>query len=70
MPSAASGEISLGGYTDWYMPAKNELEVLYYNLKPNISANAGASGINTNAVPIRVSIYESYPYSFSPNITS
>jgi hypothetical protein len=26
--------LTVGGFTDWYMPAKNELEVCYYNLKP------------------------------------
>jgi hypothetical protein len=24
----------IGGFSDWYMPAKNELEVCYFNLKP------------------------------------
>ena len=42
--------LSIGGYTDWYLPAKNELEVLYYFLKPSISANNTSSGANNNAV--------------------
>lgn len=45
--------LSIGGYTDWYMPAKNELEVLYYNLKPTTYTNNTSSGTNTNAVPSR-----------------
>ncbi len=40
----------LNGYTDWYMPAKNELEVLYYFLKPTTTANDTTSGANINAV--------------------
>lgn len=40
----------LNTYTDWYLPAKNELEVLYYNLKPTTDANNTSSGSNANAV--------------------
>ena len=51
--------LTVGGYTDWYMPAKNELEVCYYNLRPNpgTSNNDTTSGTNTNAVPSRGSNY-------------
>ena len=49
--------VNVGGYTDWYMPAKNELEVCYYNLKPTTAANNTISGTNTNAVPARASNY-------------
>ena len=51
--------LSTGGQTDWYMPAKNELEICYYNLKPNTAANDTSSGINPNAVPSRGSNYTS-----------
>jgi hypothetical protein len=50
-------DLSTGGQTDWYMPAKNELEVCYYNLKPTTQSNSTASGINANAVPARASNY-------------
>ena len=43
-------DLSIGGYTDWYMPAKNELEVLYYYFKPTTTANHTSSGSNANAV--------------------
>jgi hypothetical protein len=46
-----------GGFSDWYMPAKNELEVCYYNLKPTTTSNNTSSGINANAVPARASNY-------------
>lgn len=42
--------LTIGGYSDWYMPAKNELEVLYYFLKPTTATNDTASGSNANAV--------------------
>jgi hypothetical protein len=49
--------LTIGGFSDWYMPAKNELEVCYYNLKPTTTSNFTASGINANAVPARASNY-------------
>jgi uncharacterized protein (TIGR02145 family) len=41
----------IGGYNDWYIPAKNELEILYRNLKPTTNANNTSYGANANAVP-------------------
>jgi len=52
-------DLVTGGYSDWYMPAKNELEVCYYNLKPSTKTNSTSSGINPNAVPARGSNYTS-----------
>jgi hypothetical protein len=52
-------DLNVGGYTDWYMGAKNELEVCYFNLKPSTQGNTGSvnSGINANAVPARAGNY-------------
>jgi hypothetical protein len=51
--------LTIGGFSDWYMPAKNELEVCYYNLKPTTTSNNTSFGTNTNAVPSRGSNYTS-----------
>jgi len=50
-------DLVIGGFSDWYLPAKNELEVCYYNLKPSTTSNNTSSGINANAVPARASNY-------------
>ena len=52
-------DLVIGGFSDWYMPAKNELEVCYFNLKPSTASNDTGSGINANAVPARASNYTS-----------
>ena len=50
-------DLVIGGFSDWYMPAKNELDVCYFNLKPTTTSNDTSSGINANAVPARASNY-------------
>jgi len=49
--------ITAGGQTDWYLAAKNEQEICYYNLKPNTINNVITTGINPNAIPPRASNY-------------
>ncbi len=53
--------LTIGSFSDWYMPAKNELEVCYFNLKPGTTNNNTSSGTNTNAVPSRGSNYTTGP---------
>jgi hypothetical protein len=53
--------LTVGGFSDWYMPAKNELEISYYNLKPKIQDNVTNSGANPNAVPSRGNYSTSNP---------
>ncbi len=49
--------LSIGGYTDWYLPARDELEIAYYNLKPTTTSNDTGYGINAYSVPARGSNY-------------
>ena len=46
-----AAKTGIGGYNDWYIPARNEMQVLYRNLKPDTTANSTAFGANPNAVP-------------------
>ena len=52
-------DLVIGGFSDWYMPAKNEVEICYYNLKPTTQTNNTTYGINANAIPARASNYTS-----------
>ena len=45
--------LSIGGFTDWYLPARWELDIAYFNLKPDTTANNASWGINDYAVPKR-----------------
>ncbi len=51
--------LSIGGFTDWYLPAWYELEIAYFNLKPTTTSNSTSFGINAYAVPARASNYTS-----------
>ena len=64
----------LGGHKDWYLPSRDELEILYRNFKPNATANSvstrsasgfggdgAAFGVNANSVPAGVAYTASNP---------
>jgi hypothetical protein len=45
--------LSIGGFSDWYLPARYELDIAYFNLKPGTTANSTGSGSNIYSVPRR-----------------
>lgn len=47
--------LTIGGYTDWYIPAPYEFLILYYNLKPTTDANTTGTPWGWN--PFSVSPY-------------
>lgn len=54
--------LTIGGFSDWYLPASCELDIAYSNLKPTTQLNRSASlgfvfGGNAYAVPRRTSAY-------------
>lgn len=49
--------LEIGGFTDWYLPSRDELELLYRNLKPTTDGNyTWRAGDNPSSVP------PGYPY--------
>jgi len=54
--------LSIGGFTDWYLPARYELDIAYFNLKPSTDANSTSWGTNIYAVPQRnINYTATYP---------
>jgi hypothetical protein len=43
--------VDAGGFTDWYLPARFELDIAYQNLKPTDTSNNTLWGFNPYAVP-------------------
>jgi hypothetical protein len=44
-------DLSIGGYSDWYFPARDELELIYRNLKPVTDNNYTTANRPTGATP-------------------
>ena len=53
-------DLVVGGYSDWYLPSRREVEICYYNLKPGTMNNYDPTGTTNNnayAVPQRTGSY-------------
>jgi hypothetical protein len=50
-------DLSIGGFTDWYLPARWELDIAYFNLKPSTATNNRIWGTNDYSVPKRTANY-------------
>jgi hypothetical protein len=50
-------DLSIGGHTDWYLPARYELDIAYFNLKPGTQVNNTGWGSNIYSVPKRDNNY-------------
>jgi hypothetical protein len=49
--------LSIGGFNDWYLPARWELDIAYFHLKPTTDNNNTNWGDNPYSVPRRDSKY-------------
>jgi len=49
--------LTIGGYSDWYLPAIFEIDIAYFNLKPTTTSNNTDSGENPYSVPERTVEY-------------
>jgi hypothetical protein len=49
-PARFCETLNTGGYTDWYLGARNEMTTIYYFLKPTTTTNSTSYGSNSNAV--------------------
>jgi len=57
-PAAAFCDgLSIAGFNDWYLPARFEIDIAYFYLKPNAALNNTSAGINPNSVPERTAAY-------------
>jgi len=54
-------DLTIGGYTDWYLPSIMEMEIVYFNLKPSTTGDRSpgpdneAQGNNAYSIPSRAS---------------
>lgn len=58
--------LTIGGYTDWAVPAKDQIEMLYRYLKPTTDQNSTGYGVNPNSNPPSTTTYTA----LNPTITA
>jgi prepilin-type N-terminal cleavage/methylation domain-containing protein len=51
--------LTIGGFNDWYLPTVVEMNIAYFNLKPDTTSNNTDFGTNAYSVPRRNSNYTS-----------
>jgi hypothetical protein len=51
--------LNIGGFNDWYLPADAELNIAYFNFKPNSVSNQTSVGSNAYSVPQRLNNFTS-----------
>jgi hypothetical protein len=61
--------LSIGGFSDWYFPARYELDIAYFNLKPSTEDNSTNWGTNIYAIPRRDSNWTA-AYPTQTNLTA
>ena len=57
--------LSIGGYSDWYIPSRYEMQVVYYHLKPTVQSNVTNRGENPYAVPTLLTSNIGYTLNYS-----
>lgn len=57
----AAKALNIGGYTDWALPAKDQMEMVYRAFKPTADANNTSSGTNPSSNPTGAAYTASNP---------
>jgi hypothetical protein len=61
--------LSIGGFSDWYLPSRFEMDIAYFNLKPSTAVNDTSCGTNIYSVPRRT-INNSTNFPAQTNLTA
>jgi hypothetical protein len=61
--------LNIGGFADWYLPSRFELDIAYFNLKPSTASNSTSWGVNNYSVPLRT-LNNTATYPAQTNLTA